>query len=79
MLGVGVFSPANVTVLHKQLPSAKDYNRTMKKGVTHMAEKNNQFKENTNHGEHRNGRKSQYKNHNAKGGRPNEFISDKEE
>ncbi|MFD2761265.1 hypothetical protein [Lentibacillus juripiscarius] len=44
-----------------------------------MANKNNQFKENKNHGEHRNGRKSQYKNHNAKGGRPNEYISENDE
>jgi len=38
--------------------------------------KNNQFKENENSGEHRNGRKSQFKNHNSKGGdTPNEYIS----
>ncbi|HLR67658.1 hypothetical protein [Virgibacillus alimentarius] len=41
--------------------------------------RNNQFKENENSGEHRNGRKSQFKNHNAEGGTPNEYISKKEE
>lgn len=42
--------------------------------------KNNQFKENKNSGEHRNGRLSQYKNHNNQGGdEPNEYISKKEE
>jgi len=42
--------------------------------------KNNQFKENENSGEQRNGRKSQYKNHNAKGGAtPNEYITKPEE
>ncbi|WP_176142379.1 hypothetical protein [Halobacillus hunanensis] len=36
----------------------------------------NQFKENKNHGEHRNGRLSQFKNHNDKNGEePNEYIS----
>lgn len=41
---------------------------------------NNQFKENTNNGEHRNGRKSQFKNHNSQGrGKLNEYISNKEE
>lgn len=45
-----------------------------------MTNKNNQFKENKNHGEHRNGRKSQYKNNNPHGGEePNEFISKKSE
>ena len=44
-----------------------------------MVEKNNQFKENKNHGEFRNGRKSPYKNHNVHGGgKPNEYISQKE-
>ncbi|MCM2676178.1 hypothetical protein [Alkalicoccobacillus plakortidis] len=38
----------------------------------------NQFKENTNHGEHRNGRLSQIKNHNStKHEEPNEFRNDK--
>ena len=41
---------------------------------------NNQFKERENSGEKRNGRKAQYKNHNAEGGdTPNEFISKKED
>ena len=39
---------------------------------------NNQFKENENSGEQRNGRKSQYKNHNSENGEaPNEYITDK--
>ncbi|WP_185970943.1 hypothetical protein [Alkalicoccobacillus porphyridii] len=39
---------------------------------------NNQFKENTNHGEHRNGRLSQTKNHSdINDQEPNEFRSDK--
>lgn len=39
----------------------------------------NQFKENKNHGEHRNGRLSQFKNHSAHGGEvPNEYISKEE-
>ncbi|BAD65997.1 hypothetical protein [Shouchella clausii] len=38
---------------------------------------NNQFKENSNHGEHRNGRLSQIKNHNAAGGEPNEYLNRK--
>lgn len=41
---------------------------------------NNQFKENENHGEHRNGRKSQYKNSNSEGeGEPNQYISKKDD
>jgi len=37
---------------------------------------NHQFKERENNGEKRNGRKAQYKNHNAEGGdTPNEYIS----
>ncbi|MEC5423967.1 hypothetical protein QGM71_10740 [Virgibacillus sp. C22-A2] len=45
-----------------------------------MDEKNNQFKENKNHGEHRNGRKSQYKNSNSQGGEEkNEYLSRKNE
>lgn len=41
---------------------------------------NNMFKENENSGEHRNGRKSQFKNHNKKFGKaPNEYISKKED
>ncbi|MGY0694833.1 hypothetical protein ACW2QC_18965 [Virgibacillus sp. FSP13] len=47
--------------------------------VNKEKEFNNQFKENTNHGEHRNGRKSQFKNHNNQGGEPNEYISNKED
>ncbi|UOQ44791.1 hypothetical protein MUN89_02220 [Halobacillus salinarum] len=40
---------------------------------------NNQFKENKNHGEHRNGRLAQFKNHNAEfGEEPNEYINKKE-
>lgn len=40
--------------------------------------KNNQFKENTNHGEHRNGRLAQFKNSNSQGGdEPNEYVSRK--
>ncbi|WP_188454802.1 hypothetical protein [Virgibacillus oceani] len=43
-----------------------------------MDKKNNQFKENTNHGEHRNGRKSQFKNNNSHGGdEPNEYLNNK--
>ncbi|WP_185819914.1 hypothetical protein [Salibacterium salarium] len=39
-----------------------------------------QFKENTNHGEHRNGRLSQFKNNSVHGGEtPNEYVSEKEE
>lgn len=42
--------------------------------------KKRQFKENSQSGEHRNGRKSQYKNYNAqKGEEPNEFLSKKNE
>ncbi|MFD2923366.1 hypothetical protein [Halobacillus naozhouensis] len=41
---------------------------------------NNQFKENKNNGEHRNGRLSQFKNHNdGHGEEPNEYISNKKE
>lgn len=47
--------------------------------VNKEKEFNNQFKENKNSGEHRNGRKSQFKNHNAENGEePNEYISKKE-
>ncbi len=43
-----------------------------------MADKNNQFKENSNHGEHRNGRKSPFKNSNSHGGNePNEYVDKK--
>ncbi|TCP20352.1 hypothetical protein EV207_15226 [Scopulibacillus darangshiensis] len=39
-----------------------------------------QFKTRENSGEHRNGRKSQFKNHNSQGeGNPNEYISKTEE
>jgi hypothetical protein len=41
--------------------------------------RNNQSKENENSGEQRNGRKSPYKNHNPKGGVPNEYISKREQ
>ncbi|MBP2078333.1 hypothetical protein [Oceanobacillus polygoni] len=45
----------------------------------HEKKRNNQFKENENSGEHRNGRKSPYKNSNSKGGgAPNEYVTDKE-
>lgn len=41
---------------------------------------NNQFKENKNSGEQRNGRLSQFKNHNNKDGEePNEYISRKDD
>ncbi|HLQ70996.1 MAG TPA: hypothetical protein VK142_04295 [Bacillota bacterium] len=41
---------------------------------------NNQFKENKNHGEHRNGRKSQFKNSNSDGtGEPNQYVSKKDD
>lgn len=41
---------------------------------------NRQFKERKHSGEYRNGRKSQFKNHNVEGsGTPNEYISNKEE
>ncbi|MDY0404405.1 hypothetical protein P5G51_002320 [Virgibacillus sp. 179-BFC.A HS] len=44
--------------------------------VNKEKEFNNQFKENKNSGEHRNGRLSQYKNHNSQGGdEPNEYVS----
>lgn len=40
---------------------------------------NNQFKSNENSGEHRNGRLSQFKNHNdQEEERPNEYVSKKE-
>ncbi|MFQ3546524.1 hypothetical protein Q7A53_20770 [Halobacillus rhizosphaerae] len=38
----------------------------------------NQFKENKNHGEHRNGRKAQFKNHSTEfGEEPNEYVNNK--
>ncbi|UJL46251.1 hypothetical protein KFZ58_18150 [Virgibacillus sp. NKC19-16] len=41
---------------------------------------NNMFKKNEQSGEHRNGRKSQFKNSNTQGGEePNEYISKKDE
>lgn len=41
---------------------------------------NNQFKENKNNGEQRNGRLSQFKNHNNQDGEePNEYISSKDD
>ncbi|GAF12011.1 hypothetical protein JCM19046_5097 [Bacillus sp. JCM 19046] len=40
---------------------------------------NNQFKENANHGEVRNGRLSQFKNHSLNGHEPNEYVTDKVE
>ncbi|MFD1852046.1 hypothetical protein [Oceanobacillus bengalensis] len=46
--------------------------------MANKANKNRQFKERGNSGETRNGRKSQFKNHNPHGGdTPNEYISDK--
>jgi hypothetical protein len=43
--------------------------------VNKEKEFNNQFKENENSGEHRNGRLSQFKNHNSQGGeKPNEYV-----
>ena len=55
-------------------------NRNLLVGGMSMAnDKKRQFKENTQSGEHRNGRKSQYKNNNAeKGEEPNEFLSKKD-
>ncbi|MGM8364444.1 hypothetical protein ACLIBG_03070 [Virgibacillus sp. W0181] len=48
--------------------------------VNKEKEFNNQFKKNKQSGEHRNGRKSQFKNHNSKGGEePNEYRSQIEE
>ena len=45
-----------------------------------MNNKKRQFKENKQSGEHRNGRKSQFKNNNAKEGEePNEFLSKRDE
>ncbi|MFD2043615.1 hypothetical protein ACFSTA_04410 [Ornithinibacillus salinisoli] len=39
----------------------------------------NMFKENKNHGEHRNGRKSQFKNSAVHGGdEPNEYVNSKD-
>ncbi|MDY0394367.1 hypothetical protein ACFSMW_08685 [Virgibacillus halophilus] len=47
--------------------------------VNKEKEFNNQFKENKNAGEHRNGRLSQFKNHNSQGEEePNEYISKKQ-
>lgn len=58
--------------------SLRKTKKNLEKENVRMDEKNNQFKENKNHGEHRNGRKSQYKNSNSKGGdEPNQFISKK--
>lgn len=45
--------------------------------VNKEKEFNNQFKENKRHGEHRNGRKSQFKNHNSQEGQLNEYIDNK--
>ncbi|WP_165769026.1 hypothetical protein [Virgibacillus profundi] len=48
--------------------------------VNKEKEFNNMFKENENSGEQRNGRKSQFKNHNSKlGEAPNEYVSKKDE
>lgn len=47
--------------------------------VNKEKEFNNQFKKNEQSGERRNGRKSQFKNHNSQGGEPNEYISKREE
>ncbi|GGJ81771.1 hypothetical protein GCM10007063_00240 [Lentibacillus kapialis] len=44
-----------------------------------MPNKNNQFKENKNHGERRNGRKSQYKNSSVHGRQLNEYVSKKDD
>lgn len=45
-----------------------------------MADKKRQFKKNKQSGEHRNGRKSQFKNYNTEAGEePNEFFSRKKE
>jgi len=47
-------------------------------GGLKMSEKNRQFKKNKQSGEHRNGRKIQYKNYNVEAGEePNEFFSRK--
>ncbi|AUJ24828.1 MULTISPECIES: hypothetical protein [Virgibacillus] len=43
-----------------------------------MADKQRQFKETKNHGEHRNGRKSPYKNSRTHGsGQPDEYVTDR--
>ncbi|WP_187695457.1 hypothetical protein [Oceanobacillus piezotolerans] len=43
--------------------------------MTNKEQKNNQFKENKNNGETRNGRKSPFKNSNPHGGEtPNEYL-----
>ncbi|MBD1223564.1 hypothetical protein [Virgibacillus halodenitrificans] len=48
--------------------------------VNKEKEFNNMFKKNKQSGEHRNGRKSQYKNYNSQlGEEPNEYQSRKEE
>ncbi|WP_168927216.1 hypothetical protein [Virgibacillus necropolis] len=48
--------------------------------VNKEKEFNNQFKENKNSGEHRNGRKSQFKNYNVhESEAPNEYLSKKDE
>lgn len=45
-----------------------------------MSNKKNQFKKNKQSGEHRNGRKSQYKNYNTEAGEePNEFLDEKKD
>ncbi|GGA83332.1 hypothetical protein [Ornithinibacillus halotolerans] len=47
--------------------------------VNKEKEFNNMFKENRNHGEHRNGRKSQFKNSSAHGdGKPDEYLNRKD-
>lgn len=51
-------------------------NKNFTLGGMILSNQKRQFKENTQSGEHRNGRKSQYKNYNAeKGEAPNEYLS----
>ncbi len=53
---------------------------TNPKGGNDLEHNNRQFKKNSQSGEHRNGRKSQFKNYNAqKGEEPNEFLSKRDE
>lgn len=60
----------------------KNYTDGKKEGsilVNKEKEFNNMFKENKNHGEHRNGRKSQYKNSSVHGGdEPDEYLTKKD-
>lgn len=44
-----------------------------------MPNKKNQFKENKNHGEYRNGRKSHYKNNSVHGKQLNEYVDKRDD